>query len=108
MAILLNRVSGALRPTNINLLLVLCNIEPPQIRRDRATLQEYKKAQQLSDSVPIKQILRDLPESRLRSRRPFVIEAARLANLNQTELETWEQSWIQGVPLGHDLVTNPA
>ena len=34
---------GALRPTNINWLPVLSNIEPPQIRRDRATLQEYKK-----------------------------------------------------------------
>ena len=45
--------------------------------------------------------------SRIASRRPFVIEAARLVNLNQTEQETWEQSWIQGVPPGHDLVTNP-
>ena len=45
--------------------------------------------------------------SRLRSHRSFVIEAARLSNLNQTEQETWEQSWVQGVPPGHDLVTNP-
>ena len=36
-----------------------------------------------------------------------MFEAARLANLNQTEQETWEQSWIQGVPPGHDLVTDP-
>ena len=86
---------------------VLSNIEPPQIRRDRATLLEYKKAQQLTDRVPIKEILREQPMSRLKSRRPFVIEAARLANLNQTEQETWEQSWIQGVPPGHDLVTDP-
>ena len=28
-------------------------------------------------------------------------------NVNQTEQDTWEQSWIQGVPPGHDLVTNP-
>ena len=45
--------------------------------------------------------------SRLRFRRPFaglfVIEAARLANLNQTEQETWEQSWIQGVPPGREF-----
>ena len=68
---------------------------------------EYKKAQQLTDRVPIKEILREPPMSRLKSRRPFVIEAARLANLNQTEQETWEQSWIQGVPPGHDLVTDP-
>ena len=68
--------SCALRPTHINWLPVLCNIEPTQIRRDRATLQEYKKAQQLSDRVPIKEILREPPMSRLRSRRPFVIEAA--------------------------------
>ena len=50
-------VSRALRPTNTNWLSVLSNIEPPQIRRDRATLQEYKKAQQLADR-PIKEILR--------------------------------------------------
>ena len=86
---------------------MLSNIEPPRIRCDRATLQEYKKAQQLMDRVPIKEIIREPPKSRLRSRRPFVIEAARLANLNQTEQDTWEQSWIQGVPPGHDTVTNP-
>ena len=45
--------------------------------------------------------------SRLRSRRHFVAEAERLASLNQTEQETWEQSWIEGVPPGHDVVTNP-
>ena len=83
-------VSGALRPTNINWLPVLSNIEPPKIRHDRATLQEYKKAQQLTDRFPIKEILREPPKSRLRSRQPFVIEAARLASLNQTEQETWE------------------
>ena len=96
-----------IQPTNINWLPVLSNIEPPQIRRDRATLLEYKKVQQLTDRVPIKEILREPPMSRRKSRRPFVIEAARLVNLNQTEQETWEQSWIQGVPPGHDLVTDP-
>ena len=86
---------------------MLSNIEPPQIRCDRATLQGYKKAQQLTDRVPIKEILREPPKSRLRSRRPFAIEAARLASLNQTEQDIWEQSWIEGVSPGHDLVTNP-
>ena len=91
------------RPTNINWLPVFSNIEPSQVLRDRATLQEYKRAQQLTDRVPIKEILREPPNSRLRSRRPFVIEAAQLANLNQTEQETWEQSWIQG---GHpDMIS---
>ena len=78
--IAMRTVSGALRPTNINWLPVLSNIEPPQIRRDRATLLEYKNSQQLTDRVPIKEILREPPMSRLKSRRPFVIEAARLAN----------------------------
>ena len=105
--IAMRTVSGALRPTNINWLPVLSNIEPPQIRRERATLREYKKAQQLTDCVPIKEILREPTMSRLRSRRPFVAEAARLASLNQTEQQTWEQSWIEGVPPGHDVVTNP-
>ena len=103
--IAMRTVPGALRPTNINCLPVLSNIEPPtDIRHDRATLQEYKKAQQLTDRVPIKEILHEPLKSRLRSRRPFVIEAARLANLNQTDQEIWEQSWIQPV---HNLVTNP-
>ena len=90
--IAMRTVSGALRPTNINWLPLLSNIEPSQILRDGATLQEYKKAQQLTDRVPIKEILRDPPKARLRSRRPFVAEAARLASLNQTEQQTWEQS----------------
>ena len=83
-------LSGAIRPTNINWLPVFSNIDPPQIRRDRATLQEYNKAQQLTDRVTINEILREPPMSRLRSRRPFEIEATRLVNLNQTEQETWE------------------
>ena len=104
--IAMRTVSGALRPTNINWLPVLSNIEPPQIRRDRATLQQYKKAQQLTDCVLINEILRERPKSRLRSRRPFVTESARLASLNQTEQQTWEQSWIERVPPGHDVVTS--
>ena len=100
--IAMSTVPGALRPTNINWLPVLSIF-----RRDRATLQVYKKAQQLTDRVPIKEILRDPPMPRLKSRWHFVGEAARVANLNQTEQETWEQSWIQGVPPGHDIVTNP-
>ena len=90
--IAMRTVSGALRPTNINWLPVLSNIEPPQIRRDRATLQEYKKAHQLTDCVPIKEMLREPTMSRLRSRRASVAEAARLVSLNQTEQQTWEQS----------------
>ena len=68
-----------------------------------------KKARQLTDRVHLKEILRELPKSRLRARRAFVIEAARLASLNQTEQKTWEPSWIEwvGLPSGHDLVTNP-
>ena len=66
-----------------------------------------KKAHQLTDCVPIKEILREPTMSRLRSRRPFVAEAARLASLDQTEQQTWEQSWTEGVPPGHDVVTNP-
>ena len=64
-------------------------------------------AQQLTDHAPIKEILGEPHKSRLRSRRPFVIEAARLASLNQTEQNMWAQSWSEGVPPGHDLVTNP-
>ena len=41
-------VSGALRPTDMSWLPVLSNIEPPHIRRDRATLQEYNMYQQLT------------------------------------------------------------
>ena len=100
-------VSGAPRPTTINWLPVLSNIEPPHIRRDRATLQEYNKAQQLTDRFPIKKILREPPKSRIRSHRPFVIEVARLVSLHHTEQETWELSWNEGMPPGHNLVTNP-
>ena len=81
--IAMRTVSGALRPTNTNWLLVFSNIEPPQICRDRATLQEYNPAQQLADRVPFKEILREPPMSRLRSRRPFVIEVAAHITLEQ-------------------------
>ena len=60
---------------------MLSNIEPPQIRPDRATLQEYKKAQQLTDHAPIKQILREPPKSR-----PFVTKVARLASQTEQDI----------------------
>ena len=91
----------------ISLWYIQSYIEPPQIRRDRAILLEYKKAQQLTDRAPVKKILRETPKSRLRSRRTFVTEAVRLASLNQRYQQTWEQSGIEGVPPGHDVVTNP-
>ena len=69
--IAMRTVSGTLRPTNTNWLALLNNIEPPQNRRDRATLQ----AQQRTYHAPIKVILREPPKSRLISRRLFVMEA---------------------------------
>ena len=89
--------------------------EPTMSRQqltDRVAIKEIRREptmsrQQLTDRVSIKEIRREPPMSRLRSRRPFVTEAARLASLNQTEQQTWEQSWIEGVPPGHDVVTNP-
>ena len=103
--IAMRTVSGALRPTNINWLPVLSNIEPPQIRRDHATLQGYMKAQQLTDRVPINDTLRELPKSRLISRRPFVIEAARLASLNQTE-QVWRYGSSRGLKGCHsDMIS---
>ena len=78
-----------------------------QHRAPQITLQEYRNPQQLTDRVPIKGFLREPPKLRLRSRRPFVIEAAQHTSLNQTEQEIWEQSLVEGVPPGHDLVTNP-
>ena len=85
-------VSGILRPTNINLLPVLSDIEPPQ---------ECKKAH-----ASTKEILSEPPNSHLISRQRFVIVAALLASLNQTVQETWAQTWSEMVPPGHDLVTN--
>ena len=69
-----------------------------------STPREYKKAQQLTDRVPIKEILREPPKSRLRSRRPFCDRGWMNREPGQ---DIWEQSWIEGVPPGHDLVTNP-
>ena len=105
--IAMRTVSGALKPTNVNWLPVLSNIEP---HRFAVTVLPCRTTIRLSSSrivFPIKELLREPPMSRLKYRRLFVIEAARLANLNQTEQETREQSWIQGVPPGHDLVTDP-
>ena len=82
--IAMRTVADTLTPTNINWLPVLSNIEPAQIRRDRVTLQEYNKGQQLTDHTPIKDILREPPKSRLISYRRSVIETAELATLNQT------------------------
>ena len=91
--VLSSEFSGALRPTNNKWLPVLSNIEPLQIRRNSPTLQEYKNAQRLTDRGPIKEVVREPSNSRIRSRRPFVTDAARLASLNQTEQDTWEKSW---------------
>ena len=55
----------------------LSNIEPPHISRDRETMQEYKKAHQLTGRVPIEEILHGLPKSRLQVCSHFVIDSCR-------------------------------
>ena len=67
--IAMRTVSGALKPTNINWLPVLSSIEPPQIRRDRATLLEYKKPRLSSSRIVFP------------SRRSYVSHPCRVSNL---------------------------
>ena len=81
-------------PTSLSLIIT----DHVSLPRSNVTLQEYDNTQQLTDHAPIKEILGEPHKTHLRSRRPFAIEAARLASLNQTEKDIWAQSWSEGVP----------
>ena len=105
--IAMRTVSGAGRPTNIRLLLCSATSSPHRFTVTvlPCSLQEGSAAHGsfYHQGDPI----REPPKSRLRSRRPFVIDYARLASLNQPVQDMCEQSWSVGVPPGNDLVANP-
>lgn len=62
-------ITGNLLPTPSQWLPVLSHIAPPELRRACAASREWEKAQ--NSTLPIRKTLDNLPNPRLRSRRPF-------------------------------------
>jgi len=98
-------VSGALMPTPLPWLPVLCNIAPPDARRKEALLREYSKILSSPD-LPIAQ---DLPpvRNRLRSRHPPLQTARQLVDTNYSLKNIWGETWEAFAGRNKFIISNP-
>lgn len=105
----LNRVmraiSGTLMATSLPWLPVLCNIAPPQIRREEALVKEYKKILS-SPHLPINQDLTPAT-SRLKSRKPPLRTASQLMGTNFSLKDAWASCWDSYTGRNNFLVSDP-
>lgn len=85
-------ISGTLRPTPTEWLPKLCNIAPPQMRRQQSLLREYKKIMG-NDHIPLRTDLDNPPRRRLESRHAPLDLAKNLYDEN-FEIDTaWSTHW---------------
>lgn len=85
-------ISGTLGPTPTEWLPQLCNIAPPQLRRQQALLREYTKIQN-NDCIPLNTDLSNPPRRRLESRHAPLDLARNLYNENFDISTAWSCEW---------------
>ena len=85
-------ISGAIDPTPCEWLPVLCNIEPPHLRRSHALLKEYYKIMNAPE-IPAYQDLVTPITQRLVSRRPLAHYIKELKSNNFSKNQSWINEW---------------
>nr|CAI5866467.1 unnamed protein product [Callosobruchus analis] len=84
-------ISGAVRLTITYWLPLLSNLYPPQLRRTRALVKEFRKLQQ-NPNLPLHNDIPTLRSYRLRSRKPPLWKAEQLVNNNVETVDLWTQN----------------
>lgn len=101
-------ITGTLKPTPLPWLHVTSNIAPPELRRQEATVKEWRKIQ-LHDSpqnLPIQDILSNIPNTRLKSRNP-IWENENVKTQDRFNIsEKWMHSW-RSAASNHDTIIDP-
>ena len=97
-------ISGCLKSTPNNWLLVTSAIAPPHLRREEANQISHAKIQNTESDMPIRIAYESAPSSsRLKSRNPF-----HLSKKNEFDiLESWKDEWTDNTPRGGDLIQDP-
>jgi hypothetical protein len=99
-------ISGALKPTQCEWLPVLANIAPPHLRRNSATLREWTKAKTNTSLLNV--ALNNIPQTRLRSRKPFWTRAQALETEKFTITQAWTEEWRSADVKNKHLVEDPS
>lgn len=85
-------VSGTLKPTPVEWLPKLCNIAPPNLRRQHSLLKEFQKVQS-NDELPLHEDIQNVPAKRLRSRSAPIALAKNLQLENFSIQDSWDDDW---------------
>lgn len=96
-------ITGTLRSTPTPWLHTISNITPPELRRQDATVREWRKLHQQNypQDLPIHDVLNDLPSTRLRSRKPIWHNMP-----DNNIMEQWRQNW-KSAPVKHQGILDP-
>ena len=102
-------VTGCLKPTPTEYLPVLSGIPPAELRRKAATLSLASQSLEPGHTL-YSYFKRPMTKRRLKSRKPFVIEAHGLLaqNTNAPTLihNTWKENWTKNITRLHSFVTD--
>lgn len=98
-------ISGALKSTPLGWLPVLSNISPPDIRRKQALVRLIVKQDPLNNSM-LSQMLCNIPQIRLKSRKPPWITVQYLILTNFNSITEWRTAWNNLTLQNADLVVN--
>lgn len=90
-------ITGCIKPTPIFWLPSLCNIAPPNLRRENALIREYEKMR-LNEILPIHSDMEDVQIRRLISRNPPLSKAINLYSENFNLTNAWKETWEKYCP----------
>ena len=100
-------VTGTLQSTPLPWLPVLANIEPSNIRRERALKNEWRKIQ-ANDDLPIHQTLQRAPAtSRIKSRKPLWKEPL-YEMMDYDAKHQWREEWNSAMVKNKELIADPS
>ncbi|XP_064417528.1 uncharacterized protein LOC135358253 [Latimeria chalumnae] len=99
-------VTGTLKSTPTEWLLVLAHITPPAIRRDSTVLCEMEKIMG-KPNLPIHKDLASLPQKRLKSRWSFWETAANIRTTDTNPLSRWTELWDACNVENKHIITDP-
>ena len=97
-------ISGTIKSTPTVWFPVLCNIAPPELRRNQATAKLLFKIKANKNSLLYFELL-DLPVNRLRSRHPIWNDFQELERFNL--IDKWREKWFSEKVCNYELITDP-
>lgn len=98
-------ITGSVSSTPIEWLSVLANIEPPDVRRSKSFLRQWKNQMNMTD-LPIHIDMNNLPVRRLLSRKPSWVTFDSIIHPFRPDRE-WKNIWHRANVRNNELVRDP-